>query len=196
MVRPMMLDLVVPVAAEMVEAEAVGFQIDDVQQARFEGDELGGIHFALEDRGLDALAVVETGFGGAPQAGFAGGRDAGIVVGEEMGKDGEVAGGGIPLDASQGVEAGGAGNETDADGEEIGGVGEGEGAFRGFLAVIAGGAHEDVAGVGELGGDHVGGDGEGGGLVVGAAVLFAAQQDVSGGEAVGGSEEFPVRIVK
>jgi len=39
-IRAVVLDLVVPVAAEMVEAETVGFGIDDVEQASFEGHEL------------------------------------------------------------------------------------------------------------------------------------------------------------
>ena len=62
--------------------------------------------------------------------------------------------------------------------------------------MVAGGAHEDMARVGDLGGDHVGGDGDGGGFVIGAAVLFPAEQDVAGGEAVGGGEEFAVGVVK
>jgi hypothetical protein len=54
---------VVPVAAKVIETEAVCFWIDDIEELGFEFDELSRIHFALEDGVLDALAVVETGFG-------------------------------------------------------------------------------------------------------------------------------------
>ena len=73
--RAVMLDFVMPVAAEVIETEAIGFQIDDAEQARLECDELCGIDFAFKNRGLDALSVVETGFSGAPQAGFTRWRD-------------------------------------------------------------------------------------------------------------------------
>jgi len=77
------LDLVVPVAAEMIETETVSLEIDDVEQAGFECYELRRIHLALEDRGLDALAVIKTSFGGPPQAGFPGRGGGGDVVGDE-----------------------------------------------------------------------------------------------------------------
>ena len=74
--------------------------------------------------------------------------------------------------------------------QEIGGVG------RGFLAVVASGTQDDLAGVVQFCGDHVGGDGDTGCFVIGPAVLFAAQEDVAGGEAIGGDEKFAVGIVE
>ena len=73
--RSVMLHFVVPVAAEVVKAQAVGFGIDNIQQSCFEGDKLGWVDFALEDGVLNPLAIVEASFGRAPQAGFPGGRD-------------------------------------------------------------------------------------------------------------------------
>ena len=78
-----MFDFVLPIGAEMIEAEAVGFGIDDVDEPVFEVDELGGIDLALEDGILDALAEVEAGFGGPSEAVFAGGGGGADVVGDE-----------------------------------------------------------------------------------------------------------------
>ena len=113
-----------------------------------------------------------------------------------MGENREVAGCGVAFDAAQSVEVGSPCDEADADGKKVSDLGELERPRRGFFAVVAGGAHEDVTGVGQLGGNHVGGDGERSGFMIGAAVLFAAQQDIARGEAVGGGEEFAVGIVK
>jgi hypothetical protein len=82
-IRSVVLDLVVPVAAEMIETEAVGFRIDDVQEAGFKADKLRGIYLALEDGILHSLPEVETSLGGPAQAGFSGGRGGGDVVGDE-----------------------------------------------------------------------------------------------------------------
>jgi hypothetical protein len=76
-------DFVMPVAAEMIETETVGVQVDDVEQPGFERDKLGRIHLALEDRVLDALAVIEAGLGGAAQAGFSGGGGGRHVIGDQ-----------------------------------------------------------------------------------------------------------------
>jgi len=64
----MMLDFVVPVTAEVVEAETVGFRINDLEKPRFKGDQLGGIHLALEYRILDALPEIKAGLRCAAQA--------------------------------------------------------------------------------------------------------------------------------
>jgi hypothetical protein len=67
----------------MIEAEAVGFWVDDLEEAGFERDELRGIHLALENGGLDSLAVVEARLGSTPQAGFPGGSRGGDIVSDE-----------------------------------------------------------------------------------------------------------------
>ena len=118
------------------------------------------------------------------------------MIDEEVGKDSEVAGGGVAFDASKGLETGSARDKKNSGGKEICGFGEGISAVCGFFTVIAGSPHQDMACVRELGCDHVGGDGHRGGFVICAPVLFSAQQDVAGGEAVGRSEEFAVGIVK
>lgn len=140
------------------------------------------------EKGKERVAAVERrAFGAAVEL------EGGVVDGDEVVEDGEVSGGGLALDPAQGIEVRGAHGGADAGGEEIGGAGEGVGAFRGFRAVVAGGALEDGAGVVELCGDHVLRDGQGGGFVVAAAVLLAAEQDVSGNAAVGAGNEFPMR---
>ena len=59
--------------------------------------------------------------------------------------------------------------------------------------MISGGSLEDVAGVVEFRLDHVLSNGEGGWFVLGASVLFSAEEDVAGNSAVGGGEEFSER---
>jgi hypothetical protein len=118
------------------------------------------------------------------------------VIDEEVGKDSEVASGGVPFNASQCFETGSASDKKNSGSKEICGVGESISAFCGFLTVIASRPHQDMACVGELGGDHVRSNGHRGGFVICTPVLFSAQQDISGGEAVGRSDEFPVGIVK
>ena len=63
------LDFVMPVAAEVIETKAVSLGVDDAEQTGFQGDKLRGIDFTLEDGVLDALAEIEAGLGGAAQAG-------------------------------------------------------------------------------------------------------------------------------
>lgn len=59
--------------------------------------------------------------------------------GEGVVEYGKICGGGLALDAVQGVEVCGAGGGGDAGGEEIGGAGEGVGAFRGRVLCIQSG---------------------------------------------------------
>jgi hypothetical protein len=77
------LDFVMPVRAEVIEAEAVGLGVDDGKESGLEIDELGGIYLALEYGVLDALAEVEAGLGGAAEASFPSGCSGGDVVGDE-----------------------------------------------------------------------------------------------------------------
>lgn len=76
-------DFVVPVAAEVVEAEAIGLGVDDGEELGFELDELSGIYLALEDGVLDSLAEVEAGLRGTAETRFPGGSGGGDVVGDE-----------------------------------------------------------------------------------------------------------------
>ena len=79
----MMFDPVLPVGTEIIEPQAIGFQVDNLHQAGFQRDELGWIDLAFEHGILNALAVVETGFGGPAQAGFACGVNGGNIVRDE-----------------------------------------------------------------------------------------------------------------
>ncbi len=135
--------------AVAVEEAALG-----IESAGFEGA-AAVVHEQGVEEGEESVHRIER-----RAARATGNLDRGVMVDEEVGKNGEVAGGGIPLNAAQRVEAGGTRDEADADGEEICGIGESKCAFWGFLAMITGGTHQDVAGVCELGGDHVGRDGE------------------------------------
>lgn len=64
-------DLLLPVFSKVVDSNAVGFFVDDGEEFGSEFDELGGVDFAFEDGVLDALAVVETGFGDFAESGLA-----------------------------------------------------------------------------------------------------------------------------
>lgn len=77
------LDFVMPIAAEMIEPEAVCVQIDDVQQASLQCNELRGIHLALKNRVLDALTEVEARLGGPAQARLSSGSGGRNIVGNE-----------------------------------------------------------------------------------------------------------------
>jgi hypothetical protein len=74
-------DAFFPVFAEEVEAEGIGFGVDDVEEAGFEVGELGGIELAFEDGVLDALSEIEAGFGDLAEASSSGGGGGGDVVG-------------------------------------------------------------------------------------------------------------------
>src|SRR5688572_18417403 len=63
-----MLEAALPVGAEIVEPQAVGLRVDDLQQAVLEFGELRRIELALEDRVLHALAAVQAGPGDLAQA--------------------------------------------------------------------------------------------------------------------------------
>ena len=82
-VGPMVLHLVLPIRAEVIEAQAVGLRIDDVKQAAFEHHELRRVNLALENRILHALAIIETGLGSAAQAGLANRGCGGNIVSDE-----------------------------------------------------------------------------------------------------------------
>jgi len=82
-IGPMVLDLVLPIRAEVIEAQAVGFRVDDVKQAVFKHHELGRVHLALENGILHSLAIIETGLGSAAQAGLANRGCGGNIVSDE-----------------------------------------------------------------------------------------------------------------
>lgn len=119
-----------------------------------------------------------------------------VVVGEEVWEGAEVGGGGIALDTAKGVEGGGVRGQADAGFEKVGRADQFEGAGGVLVAVVTRSTKEDVTGVGEFGGHHVFRDGKAWGIIVGGAVLGAAEQDVSGCESVGAGEEFAVGRVE
>ena len=82
-VLAMVLNLLLPVFSKVINADTVGFCVDDGKEFPPELDKLRVIHLALEDGILDALAVVEAGFRYLAQALLAGFGDGGDVVGEE-----------------------------------------------------------------------------------------------------------------
>lgn len=65
------LDTVLPVLAEMVEAQAILIGVDQVDQPLFERGPLCRLKFDFEQRILYPLAIVATGFGDPAQAPFA-----------------------------------------------------------------------------------------------------------------------------
>ena len=140
------------------------------------------------EKGEEGVGAVERGAFGAAFQG-----ESGIIACDETIEDGEVGGGGFAFNAAEEIKGGGAEGGGNAFCEEIRGAGECVGSVRRFCAVVAGGALEDGPGVVQLRGDHVLRDGKGGGFVIGAAVLLAAEEDVSGNAAVGAGDEFPVR---
>jgi hypothetical protein len=73
---PDMLDPATAFRAESVEAQTVGRGVDLADQAGAQRHPLRGIHLALENRFLDALAEIEAGARHAPRAASVGGRPA------------------------------------------------------------------------------------------------------------------------
>jgi hypothetical protein len=82
-VLAVVLNLLLPVFSKMVDANTVGFLIDDGKEFPPKLNELRVIHLALEDGILNALAVVEAGFRNLAEAFLSGFCDGGNVVGEE-----------------------------------------------------------------------------------------------------------------
>ena len=79
----MMFDATAPVGTEEIEAEGIRLGFVEIEQPGFHFDPSGWVDFTFEDAVLDALAVVETGFGDAIEAAFAGIGGGGDVVGNE-----------------------------------------------------------------------------------------------------------------
>lgn len=102
-----------------------------------------------------------------------------IAGGDELGKGLEIECGAVALNAANAIERGGAVEVGDALENGIAGAEEYGAAVGVLIAVVAGGAHEDLAAVMKFRGDHIGGNGAGGGFGIGAAVLFTAEEDVS-----------------
>ena len=82
-VLAVVLDLLLPIFSKMVDADTIGFRVDDGKEFSAELDKLRMIHLALEDGVLDALAVVEAGFRNLAEPFLSGFGDGGNVVGEE-----------------------------------------------------------------------------------------------------------------
>ncbi len=61
----------IPVGTQIVKADGVGVEFEEVEEFSFEFDILGGVDFAFEDGVLDALAVVEGDFCGSAETSFA-----------------------------------------------------------------------------------------------------------------------------
>lgn len=113
-----------------------------------------------------------------------------------MREDGEVGAGGIAFDSAKGVEGARREGGSGAEGEFCGGFLQGAAAFGVVGGVVAIGALDDAACVGDFRGDGGRGDGEAATFAVGDAVLGSAQEDVAGGEAAGGCEELAVGSVE
>ncbi len=76
-------DAVFPVVAEVIEAEAVGFEVGDLEEVVFKEDPLVVGEVAFEDGVLDALAVVEAGSGDLAKAFLSRGGCCADVVADE-----------------------------------------------------------------------------------------------------------------
>jgi len=77
------LNPVFPIAAEKVEAQGVLFGLVEVKEFVAERRPLRWIDEAFEDGVLDALAVVEAGFGDACKASLSGFVDGGHIIADE-----------------------------------------------------------------------------------------------------------------
>ena len=77
------LDPLLPVVAQVVDAQAIGGGINNGFQPRGQGNELRRIQLAFEDGVLDSLPVVEAGLGGLPQSPCATCGGGGDIVGDE-----------------------------------------------------------------------------------------------------------------
>jgi hypothetical protein len=82
-VFPVVLNLLLPVFAKMIDSDAIGFHVDDGKQFCPELDEACVIDLAFENGVLDTLAVVEAGLGDLAEAFLAEFCDGGDVVGDQ-----------------------------------------------------------------------------------------------------------------
>jgi hypothetical protein len=78
-----MFDALFPVVSKVVESDRILLLVDFRQDAFFEFDVLRRFDFALKDRVLDALTVVEANFGDVAQAAGTGRGAGGNIVGDE-----------------------------------------------------------------------------------------------------------------
>ena len=79
----MVVNAMVPVGAEMIETQTVGLRINDFQEPVLQGYELRGIHLALENGILNALAIIKACFGCSSQTGSTRRSGGGNIIGDE-----------------------------------------------------------------------------------------------------------------
>ena len=82
-VFPVVLNLLLPVFAKVIDSDAIRFRVDDGKKFCPELDEAGVIDLALEHGVLNALAVVKAGLGDLAEAFLAEFGDGGDVIGEQ-----------------------------------------------------------------------------------------------------------------
>ena len=115
------------------------------------------------------------------------------MPGEQIRKRPEVGSGALTFHPAQLIEGGGAHGFLEA----ISQVADGAVKFWVFaVVVVTQGAAQDGAGIGKLRRDEVARDLQRANFAIGAAELFAPQEDVAGDFAAHGSEKFPVGIVE
>ena len=88
----MVLDFVLPVFSKVVDADTICFAIHDVEELASEFDELGRVDEAFEDRCLNPLTIVETGFGDSAESILSGRGSCRDVVGDEDVHGGRILG--------------------------------------------------------------------------------------------------------
>jgi len=129
-------------------------------------------------------------------AGTGGEFEGGIIDGDELVEALEVGVGGIAFDAAKGIEVGRLESRGDPVIEVLDRSGERCLAVFMAVTVIPEGALEDLAGVGDFGGDAMASDGEGRLGFVGHPVLGSAEENIAGSEAVDGGHELAVGIAE
>lgn len=119
--------------------------------------------------------------------GHAEGITVGRVEGDETVDDTEVGVGGFAFMTTKGIKSRGVEGGWGTKGHA--GAGSGKRVLR--ITVIAGGAEESSATVGDLRGDHGPSDGQAAGFIVGRAVLVAAEQNIARGKAADAGDKTP-----
>ena len=163
------------VEGEAIAAGAVAMEVADGGIESMCGEGAGGVE---TEKGVEVGEQRVEGIARWPAVAVAEGERVALLS-DEVAEDREVLGGSFAFESADGVDGLGGAQCSETVGEGIGGGVDG----GGIGGVFAGGAPEDVAAVGDLAGDEGAGEGGAGCGIIGAPVLFAAEEDVAAGGA-------------
>lgn len=168
------------------EGRAAGAQRMQITDLWIEADAFEGGSAVVHEQGVGEGEHGVDGIGG--RAPVAAGEGEGLFIhGYKLGEGGEVGGGGFAFVAAQLIDGHGGFQAAEILGEPRFGL------FQWIVfAVVAQGAAQDGAGVGEFADEHVAGDGRSGVGVVRDSVLSAPQQHVAGDGPLDAGEELAV----